>query len=234
MAHVLTRNMLQAALDRDDARKRMNSRHNTASADTTPEVYSPNKDFYRWSETMFNHLSTILGVRGIPLSYVIRANPNPQYDMYDTFDLQLIKLTPLTGDSYRHDSSMVHNIIWGKVSQETTGFLRANQIANDGRADMQTLFNVYTGYGNQEARLAQALASESSLHYRDEKLFPFTRFLHSAQMMFEIFYETGQGWNDDKKCQFLLDKCAGCSYLSDDVNSCKKMKHDRKIGRAHV
>ena len=149
--------------------------------------------------------------------------------MFDTFDLQLIKLTPLVGDSYRHDSAMVHNIIWGKTNQEVVGWLRPNAIMNDGRADMQTLFNVYTGYGNQEARLAQAEATRNSLHYRDEKIFPFTRFLHSAQMMFEILYETGQGMNDDQKCQFMIDKCAGCSYLSDDLYTCKRLKHDRTL-----
>ena len=183
---------------------------------------------------MFNHLNTILGVRGIPLCYIVRANPNPQFDYYDTFDMQLIKLAPLTGDGYRYDAAAVHNIIIGKTGQEVASFLRTNQIVNDGRADMQALFNVYTGFGNREARLAQAEATRTSLFYRDEKLMPFTRFLHSAQMMFEILYENGQGLNEYQKCQFILDKCAGCPYLVEQINSCTIRQHDQNLQYAYI
>jgi hypothetical protein len=99
---------------------------------------------------------------------------------------------------------MVHNIIIGKTSQEVAGFLRANQILNDSCADMQALFNVYTGYGNREARLAQAEATRTSPIYCDEKLFPFVSFLHRAQMMFKILYESGQGLTTNRSASSSL------------------------------
>ena len=234
MAHVLTRPMLQAAIERDEARKRMVARQAAISADTAPAVFVAGNDFYRWAETMFNHLNTIIGVRGIPLSYVIRANENPQFDMFDTIDMQFIKLAPLHGEQFRNDSTIVHNIIIGKTGPDVVQFLRSNHQISNGRADMQTLFNIYTGYGNREARLAQARATETSLHYRDERMFSFTKFLHSAQNMFEILYENGQGLNDDQKCQFLLDKCAGCSYLADNIKTCRDRKHDGTLSYPYM
>ena len=233
-AHILTHHMLQAALDRNEARKRAISRQSTISADTAPPLYKPNDDFYRWAEMLFNHLNTILGVRGIPLSYVIRANPWPQYDYTDPIDLQFIKLAPCNGESFRHDAATVHNIIVGKTSPEVASWLRTNTSLSDGRADMQSLFNIYTGYGNRAARLAQAIATRDSLHYRDEKLLPFTKFLHSAQQMFEIFYEQGQGYNDEQKCRFLIDKCKPCSYLQTEISQLKHKQHDGTLSYPYI
>jgi hypothetical protein len=75
MAHNLTQNMLRDAINRADARKRAIERQSALSADTAPSQFKEGDDFYRWAETMYNHLNTILGVKDIPLSYVIRTNP---------------------------------------------------------------------------------------------------------------------------------------------------------------
>ena len=219
MAHNLTVPMLHNALNRAESRKRV-----SVSTDTAPPVFKESEDFYRWAEMMYNHLNTILGVKGVPLSYVIRTNDYPQYDFTDSVEMQHIKLAPLHGESFQTDAATVHNIILGKISQIASSWIRSNQMQNNGRSDMQTLFNVYTGFGNKSARLAQANSTRDTLHYRDEKSFPFNRFLHLAQVMFEIFSEQGRGMTDDAKCDFILEKCAGCSYLTTEIGYCEHLK----------
>ena len=80
---------------------------------------------------MYNHLNTILGVKGTPLSYVICANDFPQYDFYDSLDTQFIKLAPLRGDTFRNDAATVHNIIIGKIVPTVCSWIHSTQMQND-------------------------------------------------------------------------------------------------------
>ena len=234
MAHNLTDRMLHESLSRADARRRSSERQSAMSADTAPTTFTEGQDFYRWAEMMYNHLNTILGVKGIPLSYVIRANDSSQYDFYDSIDSQYIKLAPLWGDTFRNDAATVHNIIIGKIAPTVCSWIRSNQMQNDGRADMQTLFNIYTNYGNRNARLSKAHAMEDSLFYKDKKGFSFQKFLNQAQTLFEILYENGQGKTDEQKCDFLIKKSRGCSYLQQEIVQCTRMKHDGTLTYPYI
>ena len=234
MAHNLTDRMLHESLSRADARRRSSERQSAMSADTAPTTFAEGQDFYRWAEMMYNHLNTILGVKGIPLSYVIRANDSPQYDFYDSVDTQFIKLAPLWGDTFRNDAATVHNIIIGKIAPTVCSWIRSNQMQNDGRADMQALFNIYTNYGNRNARLSQAHAMEESLFYKDEKVFSFQKFLNQAQTLFEILYENGQGKTDEQKCDFIIKKSRGCPYLQQEIVQCTRMKHDGTLNYPYI
>ena len=40
--------------------------------------------------------------------------------------------------------------------------------------------------------------------------------------------------NDDQKCQFLLDKCAGCGYLADNIKTCRDCKHDGTLSYPYM
>jgi hypothetical protein len=71
-----------------------------------------------------NYLSTILGQDGVPLSYLIRENDEPDYDDEDEEDFDFkqlsIKCAPLVGVFYKTDARKVHQLIHGFVQGETS------------------------------------------------------------------------------------------------------------------
>ena len=55
-------------------------------------------------------LSTILGVNGVPLYYVVRENPEPMPEGHDTFVQKGIACDPLTGPHFEADARRVHQL----------------------------------------------------------------------------------------------------------------------------
>ena len=55
-------------------------------------------------------LSTILGVNGVPLSYVVRENPEPMSKGHDTFVQKYIACAPLTGPHFEADARTYHQL----------------------------------------------------------------------------------------------------------------------------
>jgi hypothetical protein len=81
------------------------------------------KDWLVWSHSLTNYLSTILGQDGVPLSYIICENDEPDYDEEDEEDFDFeqlsIKCAPLIGVFYKIDARKVHQLIHGFVQGET-------------------------------------------------------------------------------------------------------------------
>ena len=55
-------------------------------------------------------LLTILGVNGVPLSYVVRENPKPTPEGHDTFVQKCIACAPLYGPHFEADARRVHKL----------------------------------------------------------------------------------------------------------------------------
>ena len=55
-------------------------------------------------------LSTILGVNGVPLSYIVRENPELTPEGHDTFVQKCIACDPLTGPHFEADARRVHQL----------------------------------------------------------------------------------------------------------------------------
>jgi hypothetical protein len=154
------------------------------------------------------------------LSYVIRPNATPQFDIDDDPMTQSIKTAPLYGTTYIADAATVHTIIVGKVADRaSTWICTSTRNNNNGSDDMTRLYNHYTGHGNQMARVAQADAKYKTLHYKDERQFSFNRFLHSAQQIFDIYAASNQVYSDHRKIDFLLDRMSTSSAISPHLPS---------------
>ena len=67
-------------------------------------------------------LSTILGVNGVPLSYVVRENPEPTPKGHDTFVQKFIACAPLTGPHFEAYARRVHQLATsftqGEISEQ--------------------------------------------------------------------------------------------------------------------
>ena len=67
-------------------------------------------------------LSKILGVNRVPLSYVVRENPEPTPEGHDTFVQKCIACALLTGPHFETDARSVHQLettfTQGKISEQ--------------------------------------------------------------------------------------------------------------------
>ena len=66
-----------------------------------------------WEPAFTNYLSTIPGVYGIPFSYVIHENDDPQHDQDfgEDFAQEMISCASLCGANFRADSRKVHQLL---------------------------------------------------------------------------------------------------------------------------
>ena len=67
-------------------------------------------------------MPTILGVNGVPLSYVVRENPEPTPEGHDTLVQKCIACATLTGPHSEADASRVQqfatSFTQGKISEQ--------------------------------------------------------------------------------------------------------------------
>ena len=154
-----------------------------------------------------NCLSTIPGVYGIPLSYVICENNDPQHDQDfgKDFTQEMISCATLHGANSRADSQKVHQLLKNYLVVESAEqWIRDIEHLNNGRCDMQALRNHYQGEGNASRRIATAEKLKETLHYKSERSLTFTTFLDHMQKMFNIFQEEGEELSENAELRELF------------------------------
>jgi hypothetical protein len=114
---------LKKAKQRAQIRKHNTEEPDGLSTASDPGKVKRQKDWLVWSRSLTNYLSTILGQDGVPLSYIIRENDEPDYDEEDEEDFNFeqlsIKCALLVGVFYKTDARKVHQLIHGFVQGET-------------------------------------------------------------------------------------------------------------------
>jgi hypothetical protein len=129
---------------------------NTKAAN--PGKVKDERKWPEWEKAFTNYLLVIPGVKGIPLSDVIRKNDNPTKDpYYGSFNEQIISQTPLKGQYYKANARSVHNLIVGFVQGESLeNGIQSIAKHQDGKLDMIALQNQYAGEGHSTRCIADA------------------------------------------------------------------------------
>lgn len=150
-----------------------------------------------------DYLSTIPGVSGVPLSYVVRDKETPGGTVeYSSFNEQAIACAPLAGPTYQADTRKVHQLIKSFLQTETAEqWIKPIARHQSGREDMQALRNHYSGEGNTSRRIAVAERLRDSLHYKNKKSLQFSTFLDKLQKMFNIFEEEKEEISEQAKSE---------------------------------
>ncbi len=141
---------------------------------------------------MFNYLSTIPGVSGVLLSYVVQEQEIGEPGLeYGSFNERAIACARLTVAMFHADARKVHQLIKSFLQTETAEqWIQPMACRQSGQEDMQALRNhYYSGEGNTSLRIAVAERLRDSLHYNNEKSLQFSMFLDKLQKMFNIFEE---------------------------------------------
>lgn len=106
------REALDTAFYRADVRKVEKDQADTVSKAADPGKFKDEKKWPEWEPALVNYLSTIPGVSGVPLSYVVRDKETPDGTVeYGSFHEQAIACAPLAGPTYQADARKVHRLI---------------------------------------------------------------------------------------------------------------------------
>lgn len=112
--------MLAEVLSRAMVRKSDIDLVDTNTKAANPGKFKDERKWPEWEKAFTNYLSVIPGVSGIPLSYIIRENTEPEErDNFTTFNEKMVARAPHTGQYFLADSRRVHNLL--------TGFLQGEQ-----------------------------------------------------------------------------------------------------------
>lgn len=133
-----------------------------------------------------NYLSTIPGVNGITLWYVIWENETPDRTMeYPIVNERAIACASLSGPNFQADATRVHQLLKSFLQTETAKqWIKPVARRQNGHEHMIALSNHLSGKGNTSRRIAQAEGYRDSLYYyKHEKSLSFSNFLDKIQKM---------------------------------------------------
>ena len=214
---------LTTAIDRAETRKVEAEQADTVSKAADPGKFKDERKWPDWEPAFVNYLSTIPGVNGVPLSYVVRANDQPDHvtDFGEDFNRKIIACAPLHGTHFRTDARKVHQLLKNYLVAETAEqWTKHLARYSDGRRDMAALRDHYAGEGNASRRIASADRMRESLHYKSERSLPFTTFLDRLQKMFNIYEDEGEKYTDAAKIRELFKRVQH-PQLQDTVKALK-------------
>ena len=199
---------LDLALHRAECRKKESDQADTVSKAADPGKFKDERRWSEWEPAFVNYISTIQGVNGVPLSYVVREMEESDVDgTFDTFNERSIACAVLSGVVFQTDARKVHQLLKSFLQAETAEqWIKPLDKKQNGRADMIALRNHYSGEGNTSRRIATAEKLRETLHYKNERALPFSTFLDKMQRMFNIFKEENEEITEQAKVRMLLQK----------------------------
>ena len=205
---VAFRAALDDASNRAEVRKIEKDQSDTVSKAADPGKFKDERKWPEWEPAFVNYLSTIPGVNGVPLSYVVREKEEPDSTgTFESFNERAIACSPLAGAVFQADARKVHQLIKSFLQTETAEqWIKPLARRQSGRADMKALRDHYSGEGNTSRRIAVAERIRDTLHYKNERAMPFSGFLDKLQKMFNIFEEENEVISDQAKVRILLKK----------------------------
>ena len=212
---------LQVSAQRALLRKNNSDQVDTISKAADPGKFKDEKKWPDWEPALVNYLSTIPGVKDIPLSYVVHANEDPDHktNFEGDFVARSIACAPLNNATFRANARKVHQLLMSfLVAESAEQWIKNLAPRVNGRLDMEALHNHYGGKGNASPCIATAEKLRETLHYKSERSMPFSTFLDRMQKMFNIFQEEGEELTENAKVRELLKRVQN-NQLQDTVKA---------------
>ena len=197
---------LSTAAQRASLRKVDTDQVDTISNAADPGKLKDERKWPEWYPAFVNYLSTIPGVYGVPLSYVVRENQAPDHtrDFEGDFTEEIIACAPLNGPKFRADACKVHQLLKNFLTAESAEqWIRPFAPRGNGRDDVCRHYEVE---GNQSRRIASADKYCETLHYKSERAMPWETFLDRMQKMFNIYKEEGEEMTENAKLRELFKR----------------------------
>ena len=177
------------------------------SEEASPGKLKDERKWTDWIAGFENMLSTILGVNGVPLSYVIREKEATKPEGHNTLVQKCIACAPLTGPHFEADARKVYQLATYFTRGETSEqWIKMNAKKQNSCLDLKALYAHYQGVGNTTRRIGKATRLRETLHYKNEPSLLFATFLSKVQHMFNLFEEEDEPLTEGAKFRFLMYK----------------------------
>ena len=200
---------LSTAVQRASLHKVDTDQVDAISKATDPGKLKDERKWPEWYPAFVNYLSTIPGVYGMPLSYIVRNNEAPDHtrDFAGDFTEEIITFAPLNGPKFRADARKVHQLLKNLfMAKSAEQWIRPLAPRGNGRDDILELRRHYEGEGDQNRRIASADKYRETLHYKSEHVMPWETFLDRIQKMFNIYKEEGEEMTENAKLPELFKR----------------------------
>ena len=140
-----------------------------------------------WQIAFVNKLSATLGAAKVPLVYVVRDETEKGILDYVDDDEERMYQMPLSGENFKRNNKLVYNMLKSAcVKTDAWTWIQDHDKTSNGRKAWLALIAHYDGTGELNKRLERAKEEINRLHYKDEKSFPFEKFITKLKENFFI------------------------------------------------
>ena len=186
--------LLGSVLDRSALRNVESDQAETIRKAAYPGKFKDERTWPDWEVKFENYLSTIPGVNGVPLSFVVRYQEAPDRTTYfqGEYIHDIIACAPLSFTHLQSDTSKLHQLLknyLGDYMDEQ--WIRSIEKCANGRDKFDALCHPYSGDHNVSHRIATVERLWKILHYKSERAMSFSMFLDRTKNMFNIFRDEG-------------------------------------------
>ena len=196
------------------------NRYEAVSAAAKPKDFTKDSKWEDWSVTFINYLRCIPSKEGVPLSYVIRKDEQPEYTNKRNFLEEYVAAASVQSqdETFRSDADQVHVYLTNFVNQnsEAESILRVHESEHNGRKDWIALQTHYEGQGLYATDIMAAQRDLKNLHYSGERKphmwwLEFERRLNLAFATYRKV-ERREVYSDQMKLRTLMEKIH-CDFL---------------------
>ena len=170
--------LIQDAYERHDSRKIQRTMGLSLLGGSFSIQLESRHQWKRWSRELHDTLSSIIGVTGVPISYVTRSNANPTLIGFATWEEKVIAASPIVGRDFKQDAKTVHNLIMKNLSEnsEAYTYIENSIDEQDGRVDIIALRTRYSNKSADDVLGNEAKESFRNLVYKNERAMSFEKF----------------------------------------------------------
>ena len=199
---------LNEALERERRRKSQKKEGESYLDGSFNTKLRSQKEWEKWTEELKTTLTQIIGVRGVPLIYVIREAEEPTYDGEKEFDDAVIDAITLDGPDFKQDSRTVHKILLKNIHDESDAYTYVKTLTKfrNGRMDIIALKERYSSEATKQTLINKAKTDLKNLVYKNERNFSFEKFSARLQKSYDELEDLGREVNNGDIVDELWDR----------------------------
>ena len=147
---------LNRASMRDDIRKSTENQTNILADAASPGPLENEKQWKHWEEKFVNYSRSHIRANGVPLSYVIHENEDPDINgEHPEFINKTVVCAPLEGEYYAADRMSVFDMVVSLTTGQPLGdWIKKTMKNSDGGQSMEALRRNFSGEGNATQNIA--------------------------------------------------------------------------------
>ena len=189
---------IEEATERHDSRVAQKRIGETLLSTVFSVLLKSRHQWDRWNRELDDTLSSIIGVNGVPLSYVVRTNAVPNLVGHATWENKVIAVAPITGREFNQDAKTVHTIILKNLSEDSEAYtyIETSLVSQNGRVDILALRARYANTAADDVLGNEAKEMMKHLVYKNERAMSFESFQEKFKKSINYLQKAGRPMNN--------------------------------------